>query len=375
MIKLNHYFRTWIEISTRNVRNNYRIFRKLLAPKVKMLGVVKSNAYGHELMGLAKKLQALGIDWLGVDSITEALTLRDHKITKPILVMGYTLPAHFALAGGKNIALTISTFENLQILAKLKKRVAVHIKIDTGMHRQGFFLNDLPKVLDLLKKHPRINFQGLYTHFASAKKPDSLKDTERQILEFKKATSLARAAGFKPICHAAATAGILNFHEAHFDMVRPGIGLFGLWPSPETKAALQKKYRLAPALTWKSLIAEVKWVEKGEKLGYDYTEKLEKKTLVAIIPIGYWHGYWRAFSNKAFVLADGKRCKILGRVAMDMVTIDISNVRDAKVGDEVVILGNQGKENISADELAKIANTTNYEIVTRLNPLIKKVFI
>ena len=242
------------------------------------------------------------------------------------------------------------------------------------MHRQGFAISDLAKVCALIKKSKSLNFQGLYTHFASAKKPDFHQDTEKQIWEFKKASVLVRALGFKPIVHATATAGTLNYPKSHFDMVRIGIGLYGLWTSEETRKALSKTITLKPALTWKTLVAELKWVEKGEKVGYDFTETLKQKSLLAVLPVGYWHGLWRAFSGKAHMLIKGKRCKIIGRVSMDMVVVDVTKAGNVKVGDEVALLGKQGKEEVTADELAKIAGTTNYEIVTRLNPLIKKIY-
>lgn len=373
--RISKQYRTWIEISKPAITQNYKVFKSLLAKKTKFLAVVKSNAYGHELMGFSEYVSALGADWLGVDSITEAKTLRTRGIKKPILVLGYTLPAHFAFAEKFKISLTISSFENLNALAASGRQISAHIKVDTGMHRQGFFGNELVQVCEIIKKNPNILFEGLYTHFASAKKPDSQNETKKQIENFKKNIAVVRKSGFTPITHAAATAGTVNFPQAHFDMVRIGIGLYGLWPSEETEKKLAKKINLHPALTWKAIVSELKWVEKGEKVGYDYSETLRKKTRLAIVPIGYWHGYWRAFSTKSFVLINGTRCKVVGRVAMDMVAVDTTSVTGVKVGDIAVLIGKQGKEEISAGELAKIANTTHYEIVTRLNPLIKKEFI
>ncbi|MEK7161473.1 MAG: alanine racemase [Patescibacteria group bacterium] len=372
---LNTQYRTWIEISKSAIKNNYNIFRNLIKPEVQLMAVVKSNAYGHELLSFSKYVSTLGADWLGVDSITEAKSLREAGVKKPILVLGYTLPIHFGLASTNNISLTISSFANLEALTKSKKKISVHIKFDTGMHRQGFFPEDAKKVCDFFKKSSSINLQGTYTHFAGAKKPDSHQETEKQIVKFKQAVNTLKEQGFKPIVHASATAGTLNYPEAHFDLVRIGIGMYGLWPSPETEKAYKNKLKLTPALTWKTIISELKWVEKGEKVGYDYTETLQKKSLLAVLPVGYWHGYWRAFSSKAFVLIGGKRCKIIGRVAMDMIVVDITYIKGVKVGDEAVLIGKQGQEEISSVGLARLAGTTNYEIVTKLNPLIKKIYI
>ncbi len=372
---LNTQYRTWIEISKSAIKNNYNIFRNLIKPQTQLMAVVKSNAYGHELLSFSKYISSLGSDWLGVDSITEAKTLREAGIKKPILVLGYTLPIHFGLASANNISLTISSFSNLASLVKSKKKVSVHLKFDTGMHRQGFFPAEAKKVCEIVKRSGTIRIQGVYTHFAGAKKPDSHQETEKQIAKLNQAVKTIQEQGFRPTVHASATAGTLNYPDAHFDLVRIGIGMYGLWPSPETQKAYKSKLKFEPTLTWKTIVSEVKWVDKGEKVGYDYTETLARKSLLAVLPIGYWHGYWRAFSSKAYVLIGGKRCKVIGRVAMDMIVVDVTNIKDIKAGDEAVLIGKQGREEISANELAKLAGTTNYEIITKLNPLIKKIYV
>ena len=367
-------YRTWIDISHGALVNNYQIFRKLIGKRVKLLGVIKSNAYGHGLMTMARAYVSLSVDWLGVDSITEANKLRKEKISQPILVLGYTQSENFSVAALKNISLTVSSFETLEKLSAFKKKIKIHLKVDTGMHRQGFSVDQLPEVIQLLSHMSHVSVEGFFTHFAAAKDPNDQADTQRQINLFTDAVKLIRGAGYNPICHAAATGGIINFPQSHFDMVRVGIGMYGLWPSSETKKAFQKKIKLQPLLTWKTIVSELKWVEKGEKVGYDYTEELQKRTRLAVLPIGYWHGYWRAFSSKSHVLIRGKRCKVLGRVSMDMLTVDVTGVKNVNVADEVILLGKQGKEEITADELGSLAGTSCYEIVTRLNPLIKKYY-
>ncbi len=366
-------YRTWIEISKTAIKHNYNSFRRILKKETKMLGVVKSNAYGHELFRFGQSLSTLGVNWLGVDSITEALALRKVGLKTPILVLGYTLPQNFIHSSLKNISLTISSFESLKIISRLKHKISIQLKIDTGMHRQGFFVSDIPKILVLLKKMNHVNVNGFYTHFAAAKKPDTGHETQYQINEFKKVISLIKHQHPRALAHASATAGTLNYPEAHFDMVRIGIGLYGLWPSEETKKAFSaSKFSLKPVLTWKTIISEVKTLEKGQKIGYDFTEKLARRSKIAILPIGYWHGYWRAFSSKAQVLIKGRPCKVLGRVSMDMIVVDVTDAGNISVGDEAVLIGKQKKQEITVDTLAKIAGTTNYEVVTRLNPLIKK---
>ncbi len=373
---IGKFYRTWVEISKSAISHNIKTFKKHVGPSVKLLGVVKSNAYGHELISFSKTLAATGVDFLGVDSITEARTLRNNGIKKPILVLGYTLPANLALAADKNIAITVSTFENLKAIASQKKNIAVHIKIDTGMHRQGFYINQIPEIIKKIKTAKNIHIEGVYTHLAAAKKPDSNRETEKQISNFKKAIVQIKKIYPHIITHAAATAGTLNYPEAHFDMVRVGIGLYGLWPSEETKNRFmsQTSIYLEPTLSWKTIISEVKAVEKGAKIGYDYTEIFSKKGKIAILPVGYWHGYFRILSGKSHVLIKGIPCKVLGRVSMDMLTVDVSNVPNVKVGDEVTLIGKQINQIITADELAKLSYTTSYEFLTRINPLIKKFY-
>jgi alanine racemase len=368
-------YRTWIEVSKSAIRHNVMTFRGLLKPATRLMAVVKSNAYGHELTGFTKAATQAGVDWLGVDSITEANTLRKQGVTKPILVLGYTLPEHFKLAAHHNIAITISTFESLRELKKQNHRIRIHLKIDTGMHRQGFLLNQIPRVVKELASAKHIFMEGAFTHFASAKKPDATHETEKQISQFNEALHVIRLQFPNITAHASATAGTLNYPEAHYDMVRVGIGMYGYWPSPETKNALQPSTSLQPVLTWKTIVSEVKTLEKGSKIGYDYTEVLRQNSKIAILPIGYWHGYFRALSGIGHVLIGGTRCKILGRVSMDMLIVDATKVPNPKVGDEVVLIGKQKNEYISADELATLSGTTCYEFLTRLNPLIKKFYV
>lgn len=230
-------------------------------------------------------------------------------------------------------------------------------------------MKDLPKVVRSVRP------EGLYTHFASAKNPAFPKDTQNQLTEFKKWSEAFRKAGEKPILHAAATAGALLFPESHLDMVRIGIGLYGLWPAKEIKAYLRGKILLKPALLWKSVVTEVKKLPKGERVGYDLTETLPHDTNVGIIPIGYWHGYPRALSSIGRVLIRGAECRVLGRVSMDMLTVDLTDARGAKAGDEVVILSTDETSSASAESLGSLLDSSLYEVITRLNPLIKRVYI
>ncbi|MBI3633224.1 MAG: alanine racemase [Candidatus Vogelbacteria bacterium] len=373
--------RTWIEIDRSAIRHNLSIFRSLIDKKVRLMSVVKSNAYGHGLYDFTTAIDKIGADWFGVDSLIEGLALRREGIKKPILVLGFTLPERIEEAAGNDVSITVSNFETLAVVAKRKgaRRIKMHLKVDTGMHRQGFDISELPKVCKIIveanKNGANITIEGLYTHFAAAKNPSFPHETNKQIELFNEAIKIVESFGFKPIKHASATAGTLLFPKAHYDMVRIGIGLYGMWPSKETMRALENKITLKPVMSWKTVIGEVKIVSEGGGVGYDLTEKLPKNSKIAICPIGYWHGFGRVFSSVGNVLVRGQRAKVLGRVSMDMITIDVSKVKNVKVGDEVVIIGKQVKDKITADEMAFISDGVNYEIVTRTNPLIKRILV
>lgn len=372
--------RTWIEVNKSAIAHNFGVFKSLISKKTKLMAVVKSNAYGHGLIDFSREMEKLGADFLGVDSITEGLALRREGIKLPILVLGYTLPEMIVEAAEKDISLAISTFESLDYIKANQKNfvnpLKIHIKVDTGMHRQGFLADDLPKILGELKvESGKLKVEGLFTHFASAKNPSFKKDTEKQIVSFKKWILAFKEAGMKPIVHACATGGAMIFPEAQYDMVRVGMGLYGLWPDREVKEFLQDKITLRPAITWKSIITEVKTFSAGERIGYDLTETFEGDTKVAVVPVGYWHGLPRALSSIGRFIVNKKECRILGRVSMDMVCINISNVKEVKAGDEVTVIGNDSKFSSSMEGITKILGVSWYETTTRLNPLIKRIYL
>lgn len=370
--------RTWVEVSQKAVKNNYNTFRKLIGPKCLLLSVVKSNAYGHGLVEFARIVEKLGVDWLGVDSIVEGESLRKAGIKTPILVLGYTLPAKIKSAIDYGISLTVSDPSTLASLKKIggNKKIKIHLKIDTGMHRQGFLISDIPEVIKILKSCPSVALEGVYTHFSSAKNPAFPAVTLKQIEEFKKVVGLLEAAGFKGfIKHAAATAGAIIFPQSHFDMVRVGIGLYGIWPAQETRESFKNKIKLESVLSWKTVIGQTKELPRGSAVSYDLTEELSRRSKIAILPVGYWHGFPRTLSGIGRVLINGKEAKVLGRVTMDMIIVDVTAIKGVKTGDEVVLIGKSGKAEISPDTLAHLTDGSSYEIVTRLNPLMKRFVI
>lgn len=376
--------RTWVEVDTGALDRNIAAFRALIANTTKLMAVVKSNAYGHGLWEFAK---AAGdrVDWFGVDSFPEAVRLRREGIKKPILVLGYTLPTFFAEAARQDIRLTISTFESLRAFTKLNPKPKIHVKLDTGMYRQGFLPKRVPAAIRELKRLKLSGaVEGLYTHFASAKDRAYPSYTRTQLKRFGKACHAFEANGFSGFLrHASATGGTLLYPGAHFDMVRIGIGLYGLWPSRESRVQYPdphadgrkpKSVSLDPILSWHTLVSEVKKIPAGAAVGYDCTERVLRPSTIAVLPVGYWHGFDRGLSSVGRVLVRGKRARILGRVSMDMCVVDVTGIRRVRPGDIATLIGGQGKEYISAGEVADTIGTTQYEIITRINPLIQRIY-
>jgi len=387
--------RTWVEVDTKALKNNYDVFRKIIGAKVKLMAVAKSNAYGHCLYDYAKVMAGLGVDWLGVDSVTEAMKLRREGIKTPILILGHTLTERLKDCLENDLTVTVSSFEQIKELdSRLRGndkeengndkeengndtlKLRAHIKIDTGMHRQGFQTEEVEDACQQIRQLENIKVEGIFTHFAAAKNPAFPADTKAQIEQFKTACDIAkRYFGENLIKHAAATAGTLLFPESHFDMVRIGIGLYGLWTSKEAKALCGGKIELMPALSWRTVVAEVKIIKAGERISYDLTEKFEKEICIAVLPIGYWNGFRRSLSSIGHVLIQGKRAKVLGRVTMDMIMVDVTEIPAVHSGDIVTLIGRDSGQEITADEIALLTETSNYEVVTQLNPLMKRVYL
>ncbi len=368
--------RTWIEISRSAAKNNYRSFRKLVGPKVELWPVVKSNAYGHGLFVFSKLMQEFGADGLCVDSVLEAFALRREGIKIPILVLGPTLPVLFKKASQKSITITISNFNNLSELAKTKNAPYFHIKIDTGMHRQGFFSAQIPRVIRTISSSPTLKrkLRGIYTHFAMATDKNNVAYTQKQFSDFELARSKFRKAGFNNLsAHCSASGGALLHARYHLDMARVGKGLYGFFPSKELERQ-SARVKLQPILAWRTVITEIKNLKPGDMVGYDLTEKIKRRTQAAILPVGYWHGFPRALSGVGEVLIRGKRARVLGRVSMDLLVVDVTGIKCA-IGDFATLIGKSGKEEIGAKEVAQKAGTISYEILTRLNPLIERVII
>ena len=357
-------YKVWLEINKKAVVSNIKAFRQILSPKTELWSVVKSNAYGHGLSLFAKLAESI-VDGFCVDSVIEGFKLRKKGIKKPILVLGPTLPSLYPIAKKFDITISISNLEGLKSLSISKNKPNFHLKIDTGMHRQGFYPEEISKILNF--KFKILNsLKGVYSHFASAKDINYPSFNEKQFTELQLTIDQLQKAGFTNLKkHISATAGALINPKYHLDMIRVGIGLYGLWPSKELEIQLKDKIKLKQVLSWFALISEIKKVKKGDYIGYDLTERVNKDAKIAIVPIGYWHGLPRSLSSIGEVWIKNKPARIMGRVSMDLIVIDISNI-NCKIGDKI---------EIKPMEIAQKTNSSHYEIITRINPLIKKIVV
>lgn len=369
--------RTWVEINTNAINQNIKNYHKVLPKGTKIMSVVKANAYGHGLSISSEAAIKSGVDYLSVFTMDDAIIIRKKHKTIPILVLKQIDIFDLDRAIKNNIDVTVSSIDILKkvFLYKGKKKLRMHLKLDTGLSRQGFLINEIDFVIGILKVSKNINLVGLYTHFTGAESKKFNNYTKSQVEEFLTWAKALEVAGYKPILHTSATSGALLIPELSFDMVRLGIGMYGLWPSVEIKNMSEKKLKLNPVLSWKTVISEIKTIAPNTGIAYEATHMTKNKTKVAILPVGYWDGLPRSTSNNIDVLIHGARCRVLGRIMMNMCIVDISKVKNIKVGDEVVIIGKQGREVITADELAMCAGTINYEIVTRINPEIPRIAI
>lgn len=378
---------TWVEIDQKALRHNIAFIRHLIGNKVLLAATVKANAYGHGLIETSKILLNSGADWLNVNAVWEAEELRKAGIVAPLFIMGYVMKQDLALALQLDCRLVVYNTETLVGLSraarKLKKQARVHLKVETGNHRQGILIKDVVNFVTLAKKFTEIEIEGISTHFANIEDMDRREFfapnnyAQQQLHYFKKTISELEKIGVKiHLRHCANSAATLLFPETHFDMVRPGIALYGLWPSLDTKKILQKKYPaciLKPVLTWKTRIAQIKEIPRGAFIGYGCTYRTKGRTRLAILPVGYADGYDRSLSNNSHVLIHGKRAPLRGRVCMNMIIVDITKIPEARLEDPVTLLGKNGEVEVTAGDLALFAKTIHYEITTRINSNIPRL--
>lgn len=368
------------------VAHNIRGLKRFLSPETKFMAVVKADAYGHGAVQVARTVLENGTDWLAVARISEALELREAGIDGPILLFGDVLPEQVPFLAAHDIRVTLTCLETARVIAAAAKgnnnTLKVHVKVDTGMGRLGILHDQFATPDQFIKPDSSlasplqcseeilaihnlkgIEIEGIYTHLANADARDKA-HTQRQISRFELLVKeLAQKGLAPPVIHAANSAALIDMPQAHFNMVRPGIAIYGLWPSGETD---QTRVCLKPAMSIRSKIIHLKTVSKGFKISYGSTHVTQISTCIATIPIGYADGYNRRLSSKGEMIVRGSKARITGRVCMDFTMIDVGHIPDCRPGDEVIIMGSQGNETISADDIARTIGTINYEITASL---------
>jgi alanine racemase len=354
---------SWIEIDARRLHQNARLFRRILGSAAKLMAVVKANAYGHGA-DLVAPLLRKEVDWFGVDSIEEAEELSSKGISEPILILGHTEPADAerVVAGGfRQVLFRRDVAEALSKAAKGQSNPArVHLKVETGLNRLGVGPREVAALVAGLEG---LEIEGIYTHFADAEDPDST-FYQKQIERLREAVDRI---GGALLVHAVPTAGALLHPESSLEVARVGIGLYGIWPSSSTRRAAEDAGPLAPVLTWKSRLAQVKTVPPGGTVGYDVTYRAPTERRIGVVPVGYSDGYDRRLSNRGRVLVREKSAPVVGRVAMNMFMVDVTEA-SAREGEEVVLIGEQGEARIDAEEIAESIGTIAYEVLARLSP-------
>ena len=358
------YRPTWVEVDLDAVRHNVGVLKPAAAD---LMAVVKADAYGHGAVAVARAALQAGATWCGVALVEEGLELRAAGIESPILVLSEFPPGAEAVALAHRLTPSLYSREGLaRLAAAARGPVGVHVKVDTGMHRVGVWPpEDLVPYLQTVAD-AGLHAEGIWTHLA--KSEDDAETTRAQLARYDGALAAASAAGFDPaLRHAANSGAVLRHPEAAFDVVRPGIALCGIAPGAAIVTDLQ------PALTWRSAVSFARRLTTGERLSYGHRYELARDAMVATVPVGYADGYPRALSSKADVLIGGTRCRVAGNVTMDQLLVDCGDL-DVHAGDDVVLLGGQGDEEITAWELATHADTIAYEIVSRIGQRVPRTY-
>ncbi len=356
-----HYFRTHTEINLEAIRRNAEAIKAYTGKR--LIAVVKADAYGHGMSPVAEALYSVA-DMFAVATVEEGIELRQNGIHKPILILFSSLPEEAAQTVEHQLTPTVADWEfasRLNIVAPTV--VNIHVNINTGMNRSGVRWTEAAAFLNRLKTLERLEIEGAFTHLATADEAD------KSFVSIQLERFSSVFAGRRPkMLHAANSAASLAISASHFDAIRPGLSLYGVYPASEKPIALE------PALTWKSRIGWVGSISEREGVSYGLTYKASRQSRVAMVQIGYGDGYPRALSDVGEVLIGGVRCQIIGRICMDVSVAELSDAADALVGDEVVLIGKQGEEEIAVGEIAGRAETISYEILTQIGPRVKRIF-
>ena len=366
---------TFAEINLDNFIFNLNQLKNKLGANTKLMAVIKANAYGHGALKISRVALNNGADSLGVALLEEAMELKEEGINAPILVFGYISSFDLEKAIERKIRQTVFSYQQALSISRAalnqNKEALIHIKIDTGMRRIGFWperksLEEIEEIYRL----PGIKVEGFYTHFACAEKEDK-SYTQEQMYRFLTFIKALKEKGFEPgLLHTANSAALIDLPSTHLDLVRPGIALYGLYPS----FTQCEKIELKTVLSLKSEIIQLKVVPAGSGISYNHTFRTSHQSIIATLPIGYADGLNRRLSNKGEVLVKGKKVPIVGAICMDQCLIDVSSINDVEVGNEAVLLGAQGREIITADEIADRLGTISYEVLTSISNRVPRLY-
>lgn len=374
--------RTWAEISLDAIAHNFLEIRNQIGAGVKLCCVVKADGYGHGAVELSRVYEELGADYLAVSNIDEGIELRDAGCKIPILILGYTPVGDAARLSEYNISQAVFSLEYARALSEkclaADISVRVHIKIDTGMSRIGFMCQNFPEDISSVDEIcescalPRLDIEGMFTHFCvSDESGEGREFTEKQFENFRFVKEELSRRGLEiPLCHCSNSGAIEDYPPTYGDMVRAGIILYGLAPSPK----LAGKLNLVPAMTLKTSVAYVKELKKGATVSYGRTFTAEKDMKIATVPIGYADGYVRSNAEDGYMLVNGQKAKIVGRICMDQTMLDVTDIDYVAQGDEVVVFGNPAHGEPTADSIAANTGTINYEVVCLVGKRVPRIY-
>lgn len=356
---------------------NMTNIKSKVGKEIGIIGIIKADAYGHGSVEISKVILENGADWLAVAVVDEGINLRKNGIAAPILLLGYTPELRLEDVVNNGFIQTVYTYETAKKLSdvavRLGKTAVIHIKIDTGMGRIGYRVNEasadeIVKISEL----PNIEVNGMFTHFSTADEKDK-NYTLNQYKKFVQMDALLRERGLEiPIKHAANSAAIMDFDNMMFNMVRPGIILYGAYPSEEVD---KDNLSIKPAMSVKTHVSYVKEVNEGDYISYGRKYQAVGKRIIATIPVGYADGFIRAYSNGGKVLIKGEYAPIVGRICMDQFMVDVTDIKDVQINDEVVLIGKQGNKEITVDFIASILDTINYEVFCTLSKRVPRQYI
>lgn len=368
---------TWVEVSQNAINYNLKRFRKLIGPDKLLMPVLKSNAYGHGFLEMARICnQNRNVDRICVVNLDEALILIKNRIRKPIMILSFYDSDKNRLqeAVKNNVIFPLYDLKQAKILnylgKKNKKKIKVHLEVDTGTSRTGVMPKEILGFVKKLRSYHLLELEGIWSHFASSEEDSQY--TKKQLKIF---TTLIKELEKNkiqiPLKHMACSASSVLYPQSILNGIRLGISFYGLYSGSKEKT----KIKLKPALSWFTRIIQIKELPRNTKIGYGGTYITRKSTKIAVLPVGYWDGYDRKLSNQAKVIIHHKKCSIRGRICMNLCMVDINQIKRAKVGDKVLLLGKDKKSQISAEDLAQIIGTNNCEVITRINPLLPRIYL